>query len=194
MLDQQERRERIDRNLDRLEDRLPALPAAGLRFQRALAARSCAMANGLAKTWWGSIGETADRAGTATATVVGTGQAAAERATEAVAAAARQVVGQTEAQTRAVVDRAEQELTEAADATAQMADRAVADATRAVDAATVAADPERTPTGDAYQDLTKAELARRARALEIEGRSRMSKDELIAALLDHEQQAADERG
>ena len=186
MLDHKERRRRIDHNLDRLEQQLPALPAAGLRLQRALVARGCAMANGLAETWWGSIETTADRAGTAAATVVGTSQAAGERASDAVVTAARQVVGQTEAQTRAVVDRAERELTDAADSTAQMAGGAVADATRAVDAAVVAADPERTPTGDAYQDLTKAELTRRARALDIQGRSRMSKDELIAALLDHE--------
>lgn len=36
-----------------------------------------------------------------------------------------------------------------------------------------------------YDDWTKQDLAKRARELDIEGRSSMSKDELIDALRDH---------
>ncbi|MBD2760530.1 Rho termination factor N-terminal domain-containing protein [Yimella sp. cx-573] len=36
-----------------------------------------------------------------------------------------------------------------------------------------------------YEDMTKDELLQRARDVGIEGRSRMSKDELIEALRDH---------
>ena len=56
---------------------------------------------------------------------------------------------------------------------------------------TTAADPDRTPTGEAYRDLTKAELYRRATAVGIEGRSRLSKPELIDALLEHERTQRD---
>ena len=82
-----------------------------------------------------------------------------------------------------MVTRAEDELGEAVRTTEEMAERVVTDTTKAIDAATVAADPARTPTGDAYEDLTKAELYRRATANEIAGRSSMSKSELIAALI-----------
>lgn len=177
--------DQLDR-LDLLEERLPALPAAGLRLQRTLATRSCEMATELAKAWWGAIGDTAERANTAVSTVVGTGLAAGERASAAATTAARQVTGQTEAQIRAIAHQAEHELNEAVATTADLADRAMADTTRAVDAATDAADPDRTPIGAAYEDLTKAELYRRASVLDIEGRSRLSKSELIAALIDHE--------
>ena len=37
----------------------------------------------------------------------------------------------------------------------------------------------------AYEDWTRAELDRRAQELEIEGRSRLDKDELIEALRQH---------
>jgi hypothetical protein len=39
--------------------------------------------------------------------------------------------------------------------------------------------------GEAYEDRTKDELLERAREVGIEGRSTMSKDELIDALRDH---------
>ncbi|HEV2723899.1 MAG TPA: Rho termination factor [Thermoleophilaceae bacterium] len=39
--------------------------------------------------------------------------------------------------------------------------------------------------GESYEDRTKEELERRAREIGIEGRSKMSKDELIDALRNH---------
>ncbi len=181
-----EQLERLDHRLDRLEERLPTLPAASLRLQRSLANRSCAMVNGLARAWWGAIGDTADRAGAAAATVTGTGRYAGRQASTAVATAAKQVAGQTEAQVRGVVRHADQELTDAASETLQVADRAMEDVARAVDAVTEAADPDRTPTGETYQDLTKAQLYRRATNADIDGRSTMSKAELITALVEHD--------
>lgn len=44
---------------------------------------------------------------------------------------------------------------------------------------------ERGGEGQAYEDRTVDELQERARELEIEGRSKMDKDELIRALRDH---------
>jgi hypothetical protein len=150
--------QRIDERLDRLENRLPTLPAAGLRLQRAAVARSCALASGMMQAWWGSLGRTADRAGDAAATVAGTG--------------------------REVAQTAERELAHASRATGDLIGDAASDATSAIEAATLAADPDRHPAGDAYRDLTRAELYRRATARDIGGRSTMSKSELIAALVD----------
>jgi Rho termination factor, N-terminal domain len=45
--------------------------------------------------------------------------------------------------------------------------------------------PERTPDRRAYEERSLEELRERARELEIEGRSTMSKDELVAALRQH---------
>jgi hypothetical protein len=42
--------------------------------------------------------------------------------------------------------------------------------------------PDRRPDGRTYEERSLEELRERARELEIEGRSTMSKDELIAAL------------
>lgn len=44
---------------------------------------------------------------------------------------------------------------------------------------------ERGGEAGSYEDWTKDELAKRARELDIEGRSTMTKDELIEALRDH---------
>jgi hypothetical protein len=48
-----------------------------------------------------------------------------------------------------------------------------------------AAQQERTPDRRTYEERTLEELRERARELEIEGRSTMGKDELIAALRQH---------
>ncbi|HWD44486.1 MAG TPA: Rho termination factor N-terminal domain-containing protein [Actinomycetota bacterium] len=58
----------------------------------------------------------------------------------------------------------------------------------AVEAATTKAEPpklDRRPDGRTYEERSVEELRERAGELEIEGRSAMSKDELIAALRDH---------
>jgi hypothetical protein len=47
---------------------------------------------------------------------------------------------------------------------------------------------DRTPDGRTYEERSVEELRERAGELQIEGRSSMSKDELIAALRDHRKQ------
>lgn len=44
---------------------------------------------------------------------------------------------------------------------------------------------QRGGSSDAYEDWTKDDLLERARELDVEGRSEMTKDELIDALRDH---------
>jgi hypothetical protein len=97
------------------------------------------------------------------ATVVGQARSAAVRSADEAAAGAREVVGQASAQGA----EASQQLRTIANDTAR--------------AATVAVEgkPGR---GVPYEDWSKAELYERAQELGIEGRSTMSKPELIAAL------------
>lgn len=54
--------------------------------------------------------------------------------------------------------------------------------TRLLDDATDAVDPSPAPSGVAYEKWTKSDLSDRAQELDIDGRSAMSKKQLIAAL------------
>lgn len=154
---------RITKELDRLEASLPAIPAKTVSFGRAMARRTSSVACSI-------IGEVSDRTdnvgaaiSTATRTATGQARSAVGRSATAARNAASETIGQTRAQSAAVVDAVQHE-TEAL-----------------LDNAADAVDPA--PTNPAsLKDLTKAELYDRAQDANIEGRSAMSKDDLVRAL------------
>lgn len=97
------------------------------------------------------------------ATVVGQSRSAADRTYQQAATGAKEVVGQARAQG----SQASSELD-------QIANRTARRATAAVDS---------TPSsGTPYEEWSKADLYERAQQLDVEGRSGMSKRQLIAAL------------
>lgn len=100
------------------------------------------------------------------ATVAGQGRSAADRTATSVSRNARETIGQARAQG----ERASRRIDEITDRTARRVTAAVDDSPS---------------TGTPYEDWTKAELYERAQELDIDGRSTMSKPELIDALRAH---------
>lgn len=97
------------------------------------------------------------------AVVVGQTRSATQRTVDELTANTKEVVGQARAQGR----RGAAEIDDVADSTAR----------RAVDAV-----DDGPSSGTPYEQWSKADLYERAQELDIEGRSAMSKRELIAAL------------
>lgn len=154
----------VTHRLDRLEEELPALPTKTIAFGRATARRTSSVATAV-------IGEVSNRAGnvidmtsTAVRTVAGQARSAVDRSARQVRSGVNEVRGQTLAQVDRVASVAERE------------------AESALDDAHDAMAPEPTDR-DGLQLLTKQELYDRAQDLEIEGRSSMSKDELVDAIV-----------
>lgn len=163
--------------LDRMEAELPALPAASVRFPRAVARRVGDIATGTFSAVRGSVGVITDTASTAGRTVAGTARWAAEQTARTAETALRTVWGQTAAQagiTTSAVARARDQLR--GDAA-----RAADDAARVVSGISDEVDPAGTPGPD-YDTWTKDQLYAQAQAFAIEGRSSMTKDELITAI------------
>ena len=100
------------------------------------------------------------------ATVVGQAQSAGKRTADQASKGAKEVVGQTRAQGKRGADR----LDEVTERTAR----------KAVDA--VDSSPS---SGTPYEQWSKADLYERAQELDIDGRSTMSKQQLISALRSH---------
>ncbi len=116
------------------------------------------------------ISVVADGVGTATgtardagATVVGQTRSAVDRTVDQAATGVKEVTGQARAQGR----QASSKIDRAASRTADRAIDAVDDAPS---------------SGTPYESWTKDELYERAQELDVDGRSTMSKNELIAAL------------
>lgn len=188
--------------LDELERSLPAIPAKTLAASRAVARRVNDVVEGTiraatsrtksvgdtastaARTVGGqagsAAGRTADSMASGAKTAVGQARAQSERAAGVVADAARTVAKQSAAEAEQVADVARSAAAEVAGQTAAQGERTTDAATRQIeeglDEATIAADP------DDLSEMTKAELYDRAQDLDIEGRSSMSKAELISAI------------
>lgn len=100
------------------------------------------------------------------ATVAGQGRSAVDRTMTSASRNARETVGQARAQG----EQASSRLDDIADRTARRMTAAVDDSPS---------------TGTPYEEWTKSELYERAQELDIEGRSGMSKRQLITALRNH---------
>jgi len=110
--------------------------------------------------------------------VAGQARAAAADVTKNARTGANTVAGQAKAQGRKVAKAAGKNTTKVLDTAISAVDETVADATDTVER-TVDTTPG---SGTPYEQWTKADLLARAKELDVEGRTTMSKRELIAAL------------
>lgn len=150
--------------LDRLEEDLPAIPARALGLTRATVHRVNDVAIGVATDVARQVGLVTGTAETAVSTTVGQARSAVDRTTKMAKKTANETTGQARAQASRTVDAAAQ-------ATSALLD----DATRAVE-------PDGNGRPASLDNWSKAELYERAQELDIEGRSSMSKRELVKAL------------
>lgn len=149
----------ITRSLDDLEERLPGVPSEALGLARATARRITSTATDVTDRLGDGLDTVGRTVGRSARTVAGQFSSSAQRTVDEVSARSREVAGQGRAQTATSVTTARDE-----------AEAVLGDASDAVD--------PRTP----LRSLTKAELYEMAQEHDIEGRSSMSKSELVSAV------------
>jgi hypothetical protein len=172
----------VDRGLDRIEDGLPALPAAVFRIQRSVAERIVDQSRHALCVVGDAVSSTVTVGRNATRTVTGTARHAGEESADVATVGARRTIGQARAQTARTVDAASESGATVVDELRDLADETVSAATDVADevAATTAAAVQGTPMS--YEHWTKKDLYELAQDLDVDGRSSMNKDELIAAI------------
>ncbi len=158
------RLDELTRRLDQLEAELPPIPSKALGLTRATAHRVNATASDVANDVGRQLGRLGSTAGTAFSTSVGQSRSAVERTSSTARRTSKEAIGQTRAQTKRTGRAAQTSATALLD-----------DASRAIE-----------PDGDgrpaSLDDWTKADLYERAQQLDIDGRSTMSKRELVQAI------------
>lgn len=166
--------------LDDLETTLPPIPSKALAASRASARRVNDIIESVASSIRNRFDNVADDTATAVKTTTGQAKSATERATKTVKTGVAQTTGQARAATTKAaktVKSGVKQSTGQAKAQARKVSKSVAkEVEGALDDAKVATDPDR------YADMTKSELYDRATDRDIEGRSGMTKAELIGAL------------
>lgn len=153
----------LTHRLDDLEASLPDVPAKALALGRASVHRVSETASAVAADVSRQLGELSSTASSAFATTVGQARSAVERTSDMATRTARESAGQFTAQSHRTAQQTERAAVALLD-----------DATRAVDA-----DEDRPA---ALEDWTKQQLYERAQDLDLEGRSTMSKKQLVQAL------------
>ena len=161
---------RMTSTLDEIEERLPALPASVLRLERSLAGRTYDTVAGAVDNVRSSVEAVSKRTDRAARTVFGTARRAAVTTIDAARIGAKTTSGQTSAQMQKVGDTLTSEITDIHD-----------EAVGAVKSAIRTLDPEDDAT-TGFDRWTKAELYEKASEMDIEGRSNMTKAQLVAAI------------
>ena len=154
----------LTRRLDQIEDRLPLLPAKSFALGRATVRRTNAVAAAAVSHVARRMEVVTKTARTGARTTAGQARSAVERTSKVAETTVKQTVGQAKRQAGATAAASR-------DATGELLDDAAA-----------AVDPDASPRGIAYENWTKSDLYDRAQELNIDGRSSMSKRQLIAAL------------
>jgi len=155
--------EKLTTRLDELETSLPRIPSAALSFGRAATHRTRTVATSVYNKVSPRFETIGSKVSTAARTAAGQARSAASRSVDTVKNNAAEVTGQAKAQTAAVVGTIEDETVGLLD-----------DATKSVN--------PKTTNPASLTDLSKEDLYERAQAADIDGRSSMSKAELVAAL------------
>lgn len=154
----------LTQRLDDLESGLPSIPSQAFGLSRAATRRMIDTSGAVVSTIARQVETFLGTASTSAKTVVGQTRSGAQRTVKTAADASKQAVGQARAEMAQTVD-------------------AGVDATeRLLDAGTRAVDPDVPSAGLAYEQWTKAQLYDRAQELDVDGRSSMSKKQLIVAL------------
>jgi hypothetical protein len=154
----------LARRLDRLEAALPLIPARALGLTRASARRMGVTASEVAS----DVGRHLERLGTTATTALSTSVGQTRSAVVRTSSTARRTTKEAIGQTRAQAERTGRVAEASAGAL-------LADATSAIE-------PEGGATPASLDNLTKTQLYERAQDLDIEGRSSMSKSELVRAI------------
>lgn len=146
--------------LDRIEDKLPAIPRRIFRLNRTIADTTYQMVSRSTCALYNAAADVAKTANTGAKTVTGQARAATSRVASDATRGVREVTGQVRAQTDRTLTKAEAVATDLVDDSIDEVEDVVA--------------PNAEWTREALYDL--------AQVREIEGRSSMSKAELIRAL------------
>ena len=154
----------VTHRLDQLEAELPTPPAKAIGLTRAMAHRANAVASGVARDVGRQLGRLSSTAGEATSTTVGQARSAVDRTSSVANRTIKETSGQARAQGERTARAAERSATALLD-----------DAARAVEP-----DPDGKPAS--LEHWSKADLYERAQELDIDGRSSMTKNELVRAL------------
>ena len=154
----------LTQRLDQIEHRLPALPAKSFALGRATVRRTNDVVASVVSDVARRMDTVVNTARTGARTTAGQAKSAVERTAQMAETTAKQTIGQARRQMATTTDAARE-------ATGEL-----------LDDATATVDPDAAPRGIAYEDWTKSDLYDRAQELDIDGRSSMSKRELIAAL------------
>ncbi len=154
----------LTQRLDQLEDRLPPLSAKSVALGRATVRRT----NDVAVSVISGVARRVD-------TVITTARSGAKQTTGQATSAVNRTAKMADTTAKQTVGQAKT----AANRTAGAAHDAAGDL---LDDATATVDPDAPPRGVAYEAWTKSDLYDRAQVMDIDGRSAMSKTELIKAL------------
>lgn len=180
MIKQEEIANKLESRLDKIEDRLPELPAAAFRLQRRVGERAVTGVTDAAHAMRVSSGAVAKATANATKTVSGTTSWATKRTAGTVVTAGKTIVGQARAQAKiagSVIAKETKGLVRSARNTSE---DLLEETTEILD--NVAEEVDNTTPAGAYETWTKSDLYDRAQELDLDGRSSMTKPELIAAL------------
>lgn len=176
----------LTKRLDELELALPPIPAKSVAFGRATVRRT----NDVVTAVVSDVARRMDRVVTTARIGASTTNGQARSAVERTGNTARTTAKETIGQARSAVERTGKTARTTAKETVGQARTqgartagAAANATEGLlDDATDAVDPGATQRGVAYEHWTKSDLYDRAQELDIDGRSSMSKKQLITAL------------
>ncbi len=180
------RLDELTERLDRLESELPPIPARAIGLTRATAHRVNATASDVANDVGRQLDRLSSTAGNAMSTTLGQARSAVGR----TSGTARRTGNETIGQARSAVDRtsgtarrtSNETIGQARAQTRRTGEQAERSATALLDDATRAVEPDGDGKPASLDDLTKADLYERAQELDIEGRSSMSKSQLVRAL------------
>lgn len=176
----------LTRRLDRLEADLPPIPSRAIGLTRATAHRVNTTATDVANDVGRQLGRFTSTAGTALSTTVGQARSAVDRTSSTAQRTGKETIGQARSaveRTSSTAQRTSKETIGQARAQAKITGKAARQsATALLDDATRAIEPDGDGKPAAIDDWTKAELYERAQELDIDGRSSMSKAELVRAL------------